>query len=372
MGIERTGYRLRLVCDAEYCRNHLGKGLLEVDGDSLSRCEWAARDVGWRLGGDTVLCTDCNAAETRRERLSANEQSDSAQKMTKLTQPGKWHGGKFHLAKRIIELMPPHVHYVETHFGMGSVLLQKDFEGVSEVVNDIDGRLTAFWKALQSPTSFEAFCRLIDATPLSQIEWRQANTTMAAVTTGKSLAERGAAFFINNRQSRQGLGKDFATLSRNRTRRGMNEQVSSWLTAIEGLPEIHERLKRVVILNDDALKVIRQQDGPNTLFYCDPPYLAETRSSGEYEMTYSDHVRLLALLGRSVAVDASRFDDAVETLGPLLEWQRKGKFLLSGYPSSLYYETAGMNTWHRVDIQIDNKASSAKTKEIKTVCMWAN
>ncbi len=30
--------------------------------------------------------------------------------------------------------------------------------------------------------------------------------------------------------------RDFATLSRNRTRSGINEQVSAWLNVIEGLP----------------------------------------------------------------------------------------------------------------------------------------
>ena len=41
-----------------------------------------------------------------------------------LTQPLKWHGGKYYLAKRIIEEFPTHVHYVEPYFGGGSVLLQ--------------------------------------------------------------------------------------------------------------------------------------------------------------------------------------------------------------------------------------------------------
>jgi DNA adenine methylase len=50
--------------------------------------------------------------------------------------PLKWHGGKHYLAKRIIALMPSHTHYVETHFGGGSVMLAKNPEGVSEVAND--------------------------------------------------------------------------------------------------------------------------------------------------------------------------------------------------------------------------------------------
>ena len=75
----------------------------------------------------------------------------------------------------------------------------------------------------------------------------------------------------------------------------MNEQASSWLSAVEGLQDVHQRLKSVVILNDNACKVIGQQDGPHTLFYCDPPYLHETRtvtSAYGHEMTESDHLQL--------------------------------------------------------------------------------
>ena len=169
---------------------------------------------------------------------------------------------------------------------------------------------------------------------------------------GVDRIKRAVWFFIKMRQSRQGLGKDFATLSRNRTRRCMNEQVSSWLTAIEGLPEVHARLKRVVILNDDALKVITPQDGPNTLFYCDPPYLHETRvttSDYAHEMTPEQHGQLLNALA------------AIE-----------GRFILSGYPSGLYDGFAKVAGWHCERIEIDNKASSKATKEIKTECLWMN
>jgi DNA adenine methylase len=33
--------------------------------------------------------------------------------MPDLTPPLKWHGGKHYLARRIVEMMPPHTHYVE-------------------------------------------------------------------------------------------------------------------------------------------------------------------------------------------------------------------------------------------------------------------
>ena len=36
--------------------------------------------------------------------------------------PLKWHGGKYYLASKIVQLMPPHLHYVEPFFGGGAVL----------------------------------------------------------------------------------------------------------------------------------------------------------------------------------------------------------------------------------------------------------
>ena len=65
--------------------------------------------------------------------------------------------------------------------------------------------------------------------------------------------------------------QDKQSISRNRTRRDMNEQASAWLTAIEGLPQVHDRLKRVVLLDRPVLEVIKSQDGPRTLFYCRQP-----------------------------------------------------------------------------------------------------
>lgn len=70
-------------------------------------------------------------------------------KCQKVSGPLKWHGGKFYLAPKIVTLMPPHLHYVEPFAGGLAVLLAKDPEGVSEVINDLDGDLMNFWRVLQ-------------------------------------------------------------------------------------------------------------------------------------------------------------------------------------------------------------------------------
>lgn len=264
--------------------------------------------------------------------------------------PLKWHGGKYYLASQIIKLFPPHIHYVEPFFGGGAVLFAKSndwIEGHSEVINDLNSELIGFWKVLQNEQQFTEFRRLVEIIPLSKPVWEE-----AVNNTNENPVERAANFFIRYRQSRQGLGKDFATMSRSRTRRGMNEQVSSWLSAIEGLPEAHSRLKRVAIFSEDAISIIKREDSEYSFFYCDPPYMHETREAAdayEYEMSNASHAALL------------------ETLGNI-----RGKFLLSGYRCNLYDAAMGQFGWTRMDIEIDNKASAAKTKPIKTECLWFN
>jgi len=292
--------------------------------------------------------------------------------MAVLTQPIKWHGGKYYLRKWIVGLMPPHLHYVEPFFGGGGILLARDpdrdwmstetekpskvklpaaLQGSSEVANDLHGELINFWRVLQNPEDFEGFRKRIEMTPFSEAEFDDA-WKRSSVGEPASNVERAVRFFILARQSRQGLMKDFATLSRNRTRSRINEQVSAWLNVIEGLPDVHQRLRNVVILNQSACDVIRKQDGENTLFYCDPPYVHETRSTtGEYafEMTEAHHRELLDILARI-----------------------SGKFMLSGYPSKLYQEWEGKYGWKRHEFLIDNKAAAGKVKETKTECLWCN
>jgi DNA adenine methylase len=272
--------------------------------------------------------------------------------------PLKWHGGKHYLAKKIIGLMPARcvnhnkpgvndpgwLHYVEPYFGGGSVLLANDPEGISEVVNDLNASLTNFWRVLANDAAFGHFRRWVEGMPFSQVEFKTA--------TEDGPISRAATFFVRCRQSLAGRMDAFAGITRNRTRRGMNEQVSAWLNAIEGLPAVHARLRRVLILNRPALDVIRSEDGPRTLFYLDPPYLHETRAAGgEYahEMTDAQHGELLATL---------------ELI--------RGRFLLSGYRSEMYDLVATNNGWKRHDFELPNNSASGKAKRRMTECVWTN
>jgi DNA adenine methylase len=262
-------------------------------------------------------------------------------------QPIKWPGGKHYLAKRIVERMPSHKVYVEPFAGSLSVLLAKNPQGVSEIVNDLDGELTNFWRVLQNEWAFPKFVRILEAIPFSEPEWRLAHRRVGKCSDA---VYRAIDFFVNCRQSLEGMGKSFAPLSVNRTRRGMNEQVSAWLSAVEGLPQVHARLKRVAILNRDALDVIRQHDTIETLFYCDSPYHPSTRTAKKvyrFEMTHEDHVKYLATVKEC-----------------------KGKVMLSGYRYDLY--DTELSGWRREDFNIANNAAKASTKRRMVESLWMN
>jgi DNA adenine methylase len=275
--------------------------------------------------------------------------------MKTLTQPIKWHGGKHYPAPRIIALMAPHIHYVEPYFGGGSVLLARDpddrrlwlppHKGVSEVANDIHEGLTNFWRVLQDEDCFALFRRQVEAIPLSRTEWAWHHEHR-----GVTLVADAVAFFVDARQSRSGLMKTFTPPTRTRTRRQMNGNVSEWLGAVEGLADVHSRLKRVMIESMPAVDLIRREDTEGTLFYIDPPYLHETRTATDayrHEMSLEQHVELLETLKRC-----------------------KGNVMLSGYPSGLYADA--LDGWRRIYFDLPNNAAGGKTKGRETECLWMN
>lgn len=276
-------------------------------------------------------------------------------------QPIKWHGGKSYLAAWIHSLAPPSViddpvsGYTHRNIafagGLGEFWNWQPVEGIAETVNDANHALSNFYAVLRDELSFAVFKQQCEVSPLECELFHQCRDATAQILT-PSDPYSAWAFFVKYRQSRQGLGKDYCTPTR-RTRRGMNEQVSAWLTAVDGLPEAHARLRRVEILNVDAMKFIDKLDHERALFYLDPPYMHGTRSStgeyGKHEMTETQHFDLLKRLARI-----------------------KGKFMLSGYHSPMYDGDAKRFGWNCHEKSIDNKASSAKVKEKKIECVWTN
>ena len=255
-------------------------------------------------------------------------------------------GGKQPLARRIVALMPKHEHYCEPYFGGGAVLLAKSGEGVSEVANDLDGRVSAFWTVIAAPDLFDRFLRKCQATPFHEDLWNAAGV----LEDDPDPVECAWAFFVRCRLSFAGRMEDFTAPVKTRLRRGMNDAVSGWLSAVDGLPAIHARMMRVLWMSRPALDVIAKMDGPGALFYLDPPYPHETRTvPGVYrhEMDDAAHARLL------------------EQLRGL-----KGRAMVSGYRCPMY--DAALTGWTRHEMDVANNSASGKTKQRRTEVLWCN
>lgn len=262
--------------------------------------------------------------------------------------PIKRHGGKHYLAKWIHSHFPEwasYTHYVEPFFGSGAVLFAHRM-GKSEVANDIDGNLIAFFQCLSDPLYRSDLIDALSVTPMHEAIWREAVKRLESGDC--NLLDRAISFFIACRQSYQALGTTFAAISRSRTRGGRNEQVNAWFGAIDGLAEISDRLLNVLFTSRPALELLLNEDGPTTLFYLDPPYMHGTRTAKQayqYEMTDEEHSEMLDLLNIS-----------------------KAKIVLSGYDNPLY--SRKLSNWQRYDREIDNKAS--KEHRIVTESIWCN
>jgi DNA adenine methylase len=203
-----------------------------------------------------------------------------------------------------------------------------------------------FWRVLQNPDQFAKLHRRLEATPLSRVEWTEA---IANLDKGDAV-DRAAAYFISCRQSMAGRGDSFTPVVRTRLRRGMSDNVSAWLTAIDGLPAVHTRLKRVFIENMDAIELIKREDKVDTFQYCDPPYFPDSRTSPDvyrFEMTAEQHRAFL-----NVALCC------------------KAKVMISGYHCSLY-DTL-LASWKHAEIEVANSAASGDEKQLRTEVLWMN
>jgi DNA adenine methylase len=103
----------------------------------------------------------------------------------------------------------------------------------------------------------------------------------------------------------------------------------------------------VQIENRPALEVIRVYDGPETLFYCDPPYPHEARGDAKaygYEMSDDEHVELAAVLHGCA-----------------------GKVALSGYRCELLHDLYG--DWRRIDAP---RKTCHSVKRPRREALWMN
>jgi DNA adenine methylase len=221
--------------------------------------------------------------------------------MTAPTRPVlRWHGGKWRLAPWIISHFPKHRVYVEPFGGAASVLLRKE-PALTEVYNDLDHQVVNLFRVLQDCRSAAELTDALRVTPFARAEFDLAfEICDDPVEAARRLIVR--SFFSGGTRGVLDLDRAQAGFNSGSARsRGDNPQPSharDWSTFADALPAVIARMMTVIVESRPAAKLFIQHDAIDTLFYCDPPYIADTRSNRarrayRHEMIDAEHEALL-------------------------------------------------------------------------------
>lgn len=258
--------------------------------------------------------------------------------MTVVSRPVlRWHGGKWILAPWIISHFPAHRVYVEPFGGAASVLLRKP-RSYAEIYNDLDSEVVNLFGVLRSDDA-PRLVELLRLTPFANEEFQGAYepSDCAIEQARRTVVKAFQGFGSNAVQRKSGF--------RSNSNRSGTTPARDWVNYPEALLATVERLRGVVVLNRDAKEVMVAHDGPDTLHYVDPPYMAGTRDKGadyRHELSDRDHEELLTFL---------------TTLN--------GRVVLSGYPDPLYDEI--LHGWRRV-----HRSALADGARKRTEVLWMN
>jgi len=242
----------------------------------------------------------------------------------------------------ILKLIPEHDIYIEPFGGSAKVLLNKPRSKV-EIYNDLDKHIAnlfyvwtfrygEFEKKLKrlafSQTLFYEFYKDIQKPVKKLGNVNDAVKTYYLLQLAFSGNIKTKGFYISLL--------------------GIKKKMGSFFSSLERLAQIHERLKKVAILNTDFRELIKKYgDMENAFFYLDPPYYG---ISGYYiKFTKQDHEDLLEMVKNM-----------------------KAKWLLSNYPNKLYDEH--LKDFYRLEVEVSKHSAitgnNPKPKAIEV--LWAN
>ncbi|MBW3624178.1 MAG: DNA adenine methylase [Armatimonadetes bacterium] len=258
--------------------------------------------------------------------------------------PVSWFGGKGLFVDHLLPL-PEHRTYVETWGGGAALLFAKPTSPV-EVYNDLNSGLVNFFRVLQAPDKLEQLRFRMELTPYSRELFNEFRKTWMEPEDD---VERAYRWFVVSRMSYAGQFGNAWASCKTESKCGMSASVSRYLLAVEGLPEFCKRLRCVQVDRMDFRHILRRYDHEECLFYCDPPYVHETRSMRggyDHEMTREDHEEMVDLF-----------------------LNLKGMVILSGYNHEVYapLERSG---WMREDVK--TVSFSAREKPVRMESIWRN
>ncbi len=261
--------------------------------------------------------------------------------------PIKYFGGKGNMYKNIIEHFPnnnSYDTYIEPFGGSYSIGLNMCPPAKIEIYNDIENNVYSLYKVLSDESLFKIFKDKIDLVPYSEKIREEFKKYLKEREL--TILERAFYYFYVNRTSHNGSGG----FSMNTyIRRNMSKSVSDYLSVIDRLPELHNRLSRVIISNTDGIKLIEKHNNSNTLIYCDPPYEQSTRTNARYkeDMNREEHIKFLDVVMKS-----------------------NSKIIISGYDCELY-KILEKNGFTKINFDVKTISGNFESKT-KVETLWKN
>lgn len=241
--------------------------------------------------------------------------------------PLTYYGGKQALSRQIVPLFPDHRVYLEPFCGGAAVLFAKP-RAERETINDADGRVMAFWRALRDHP--EELAAAVAATPYGRREWRESRPDVE----DESDVEKARRLLVNVDQSfsrsRQSWSVPCVGDGRGRWQPG------SWENLPLKLLVAVERLRGVALEHGDALDLIPRWDRADALIYLDPPYTGPLRTEPSK--------------GYDVDDDGTLWDRLVDVLLDV----KHAAVILSGYPC-VEAERLG---WRMVELRMKRTVQS--------------
>lgn len=252
-----------------------------------------------------------------------------------LTRPAfRYYGGKWILAPWIIEYFPPHYHYIELCGGAGSVLIRKP-PSVLETFNDLDGDIVNFFRILRDRK--DEIIERLRLTPYSRTEYK------SHAESASDPVERARRFFVGCMQS---IGSMPYTSSGWRVTKSKNSAPGKpgAKLSVDHLFWIARRFSEVQIEQLPCLEMIERYNYEDNLFYFDPPYARETRSTPKHyciDWVDQDHIDCAKVLREAVAY-----------------------VVISGYACNLYCDLYERHGWKRFDKEVIVNSGGSRTESV--------
>jgi len=268
---------------------------------------------------------------------------------TGMRSPITWYGGKGLLAGSLLRLVPPHTTWVEACAGGAALTFAKPPSAI-DVINDVHDGITTLYRVLRDPLTFVAFEKLCQLTPYSRSQFGECRDCWACEADP---VRKAWAFFVAVRQSFAGhVSPSVRPTWGYSVADPGGDHVRRWLGSVDGLMAVHARLRHVQVECRPWQDLLPIYDGPDVLWYFDPPYPLSARVGGvryDHEMTDREHHEMVARL-----------------------CSLRGMVMLSGYHVPALHRPLDDAGWQRRDFAVAIAAARQRTGMRRVESVWRN